>query len=790
MHRHVSLIFLALGFLAPPAYAIQESVYVVEPIHLRSLERAPVQGSPDALPKGVAGALPTTDGEAFYLDAEGAELRGASFEDLDASLTPILQALGWTGKLADLEPIYQGEERSRVDAEALKSEEAVRAREFNAALEARLGTLSEETRTAVQDATAELVSRLQRPEVLWRFDQVIEGIPVQGRSLFVVTDGQTLRSVTGSLFLDTRLANRVALDPQTAQEMALRHVSQVQEATLGDLVQEVIVADGPDLRIAFQVEVVGEDGPYHVWVDAEQGEVLQVEPQFAAVSAQGQRFHPDPGVAATLSSFEVDAASEDQYILNFSGILTLTNDGADGTTGEPTLPDDGSGSANFDVSPFNSTANVTDSTATGYNSWFQHVNVYSWLYEVLDGFQIRGSETLPEWSLTTNGKNACGWGKDNACGGAGSLVMGIGSATLGLSGIFNTGLDATAIIHETAHGVNRLQMAVGGGSMNGSWDEGVADYFAMAFLGTDLVGSWVVGGAAHTQGGGLPRQSEAQDVFPEHLYLGAGNNEIHANGQVIGWALWSARAELVARNPLGAYAADVYTLRALRTSGLGQSGNQTDKDIHSSFLAILRGMMAAAGNSQDALDILAGFARAGLVVTEREAIISISDDYLAATGPAPSFSVWTGRDFTFTGTTATAATVYNTRYEVEVSNDPSFTVGVVSSGERSDVSVVNGVPTATWQMSEAEWDSLNDQHDLYYRLTTWDDSGANVRTSTHWLAEAVEVPVHRAVVNTTGTMDEECACDQGCATAEGRRSTSLWGLALGALLLVRRRRAA
>ena len=167
--------------------------------------------------------------------------------------------------------------------------------------------------------------------------------------------------------------------------------------------------------------------------------------------------------------------------------------------------------------------------------------------------------------------------------------------------------------------------------------------------------------------------------------------------------------------------------------------------------------------------------------------VTISDDYLSATDALPpSFTVFTGRDFSFDAAGATsAAASYNTRYRVELANDEAFTVNLVSSGDLADVAVsADGVPMATWSPAAGDWDTLESGGTyLYYRATTWDSAGGNVRTSDHYNAGAVALPVTRAVINATG---DEPVC--GDCSSQGRSGTSLAGLGLGLGLLVLRRR--
>src|SRR5262249_50758012 len=163
----------------------------------------------------------------------------------------------------------------------------------------------------------------------------------------------------------------------------------------------------------------------------------------------------------------------------------------------------------------------------------------------------------------------------------------------------NFALDPTVILHETGHAIILRQVAVGGGVLNRSLNEGVADYWSYAFHGNDTVGTWALGPPGE---GGLARQANAVDVFPEHIRA---VNEIHAHGQILAWALFSTRRELAARNPSGAFLADLYAMKTLRTVGVGMTDNQDERSIHAAFLRVMAGMLAQAGSTADAPDILA-----------------------------------------------------------------------------------------------------------------------------------------------------------------------------------------
>jgi hypothetical protein len=782
-----SLAFALLGYSG--LAAAQEVTYSVREVETAPPARAALDLSTTRLPTDLAVVLPDTDGATFMAMPASKDVTASTTGEVSEILDELLPAIGWDGTAADLSLGVEGRALVGPDEAALKTAQDEGLANFRRDFAASVGNPTDTSDAAMADAVDETVERAEAANVVWRFDQLIDGVPCEGMGIVVSTNARTLRGITGALYADTAVANRDVIGATRAESVALSLARETSEAELGEAESElVIIPDGADLYEAWRVEVRTTEGPYRIWVNAEDGAVMRVRAEFRSASAQGLAYDWSPTQGTADKSFEVDAAVGGSYALGLADTIVLANGGADGTTTSLALTDDGSGFADFDTASFNDTTNLTTATSAGYNPWFQQVHAFAWAYDVLDWFAVRGSETLPAWTVTVNHADPCGFGVDNACGGYGAVTFGVGS-TIGSGGVLlNSVLDATVIVHEMGHGLNALQNTVGKGTINGSIDEGIADYWSMSRTGQDTFGgAWAAGGAPQ-QGGYVPRQADAADVFPEHLYLG-NNNEFHANGQVIAWALWSARAELVARNPIGAYAADLYLMKALTAACVGQSGAQTDKAIHDSMWAVMVQMVVQAGSSQDATDILAGFARAGIIATEKEAIVSISDDYLSSTGAAPSFTVWTGRDFEFDGTGTVVTTAdYNNHYEIEVASDEAFT-NPISSGERTDVAVTNGVPMATWTLASADWDTLKTGTELYYRVTTWDDAEDpdDTRTSTHFYGEFFDMPAGRAVINVTGTIEEDCQCGSGCDTTEGRQGVAVLGLMLGALTAVRRR---
>jgi hypothetical protein len=179
-----------------------------------------------------------------------------------------------------------------------------------------------------------------------------------------------------------------------------------------------------------------------------------------------------------------------------------------------------------------------------------------------------------------------------------------------------------------------------------------------------------------------------------------------------------------------------------------------------------------------------------LFLSPADAVIDIDDDYLdrgSTTGP--TFTVWTGRDYTFTGTSVnTASQPFNTRFEVTVSNDSGFS-SPVSSGVQSGVVAADG-GRASWTLPAADWSTLKTGDRLYYKVQTTDATGGNVRESSnpgnsHFPSD---VPAPYAVINESGEC--ECTCGASASTSPGAVMVTLVPIAVAAgwMLRLRRRR--
>jgi hypothetical protein len=138
-------------------------------------------------------------------------------------------------------------------------------------------------------------------------------------------------------------------------------------------------------------------------------------------------------------------------------------------------------------------------------------------------------------------------------------------------------------------------------------------------------------------------------------------------------------------------------------------------------------------------------------------------DYLRPSGAAPTFHVWTGPRYRLSGadgsSTLTNPSPCNSRFQVEVSTDPTFPSGATIDSAFIPVDVDPTTTTSsecygTWTPTTAEWMRLRRQTGLiYYRATTTDAAGGNSRLSTTPGNGLWTVPPAYAVITGNGRSD-------------------------------------
>jgi hypothetical protein len=611
---------------------------------------------------------------------------------------------------------------------------------------------------------------------VYSFDQYFGNTLIDNTSINVTNRTENaIVSIHGKFYNEVKTTNKQTLTAEAALTKAIEQLkseNKVDEIK-GDPRNATVVLlpyeDG--FKYVWKTEVTA-DGPYGVWIDAETGKVLQLLPHFFfSDNAQGLVFNPDPFTGTTEMTFEVDGPSSGKYTLKKTGFMTMANAGADGTSGIVQVNDDGSGTANFNVAPINGTV-VEKTSQANYNGLFQQVNVYGHTFNERRYYELIGSQNFGTVNITVNQG-----GEDNAHPNSFFLCTATSTGATGCGNLYNTAIDATVVAHEFGHVLDGMQYGVGGGSMTGAVNEGMSDFWACDRLNMTMVAGWTAhncGGP--TQTGWLPREIESQDVFPDHNSIG-GDNEGHSAGQIIAWANWSARQGMNDATDFGTLICDLNLLKAETTAGVGITDDGSDKSIHDSYLDLLKQLAPLYSSSRLIHKLLIGYARAGILLAPKDAVIDIDHSYLdrnSSTGP--TFTIWTGRDYTFNGTTvSTSSPPFNTEYKVEVANDEAFTTNLKHSGWKSNVVSAAG-GTATWPLPQGNWNTLKAGDYLFYRVTTRDPGDKNIRQS--WNPGngfLTGVPVGKAVINGTGT--NECGCtasgESACAASAAGRSSAM-----------------
>jgi hypothetical protein len=739
-----------------------------------ALVRPEAKPSVQALPAEASGQLPQYDGEFFRINLKpeaGAQATARGAQDV---LGKILSTIGWTRNRQELKmiepmPSPPGNKEA-IEEEIKRGEEETRKR-----LQGEFGKINEATEKAIEEQTEE-TRRLQQTQThIYRYAQYYQEIPLENTALQVIWRSEMgFTAVTGRVFNQVNLTNSRRLDASGAQTAAEKYISQYTEVSGAPKPQPelVILPYGEGFKYAWRMDITAAEGPYRVWVDAQTGNVLQLDPLFFFDDGKGLVFNSDPNSGTEEKTFKVDPPSGGNYSLILTGVLDVNNNSADGVcSGDLTIADAGTGMADFNVSPINSTT-VTQVNQSGYNCRFQDVNVYGWVYNNITTFtDLLGAQPFSAITATVNHNNPCGFGINNACAsGTTSLTFGIGGGTANNStnfnDLFNTAIDATVITHEFGHLVNNNNY---GSNIRSFMNEGLADFWCYTIHDVDIIANWSAQNrSGPVNDGRLPRQADPQDIFPEHRSI---STAAHADGEMVAWALWSIREELNAISALGTFNINTNLLDAMATAS-GSSGS-TDKVVHDNYLNLLQQLAPLYSTSRNIHKVLTGFARSGIFLSERDAVIDIDDDFLNrndATGP--TFTIHTGKDYTFTagGSANTSSPPFNTRFTIEVANDEAFTVNLISSGVQTGV-VAGAGGVGTWTLTAADWNTLKAQDEIFYRVTTTDNSGGNVRTSANpGNGFLTGVPPGRAVINETG----ECACGASAATPRAVAAVALF----------------
>ncbi len=752
-----------------------ESNYKIKQVYVPDERRPAVEYSMKQVPfKNAGGQLPSFDGEKFQLNINGQSVK--SQDDAKRMISAFLGSL--KVQLNMDKEMRLNINTTTAKADAAYIDEQIRLGKANTMekLKKDMVNVSKSSSDMVDELGNDLKNQSNVTVNVYRFDQYFDNTIIDNTAVSVINRNENqIVSLQGKFYNMVKPSNGKSLSIKDAASRAIEQIRKENklENVTGSGKGEIVLlpyADG--FRYAWKTILTAE-GDYQVWIDAESGQVLQLLPLFFfADNAKGLVFNPDPNSPSQEMTFEVDPPSGGRYTLNLAGVVTMSNVGTDGTSGILTINDDGSGTANFNVSPINGTT-IERTSQSGYNGLFQQVNIFAHIFNERRTYMQLGSQNFGQVDVTFNkpgGNSFCcppAFHIGNATTSASTLCDPAGAGVA----VFNAGCDATVIAHEFGHRLNGLQYGVGGGSMTGAINEGLADFWACTNFNTNVfAGWWGHNCATSTQSGWCPRASELLDVFPEHKNLTDASNEIHSAGQIISWAQWSSREGMNDAFALGTLSINLNTIKAMTTAGIGVLVTGTDKSIHDSYQDLLKQLVPLYKTSRLIHKLLAGYARAGIFLSPKDAIVDIDHSYLnRSSASGPVFTVWTGDDYTFSGSSVvtTGTLPFNTQFMVEVANDEAFTSNLINSGWLSGVVSAAG-GTATWAMPVANWNTLKAGTDLYYRLSTRDAGTANLRVS--WQPGnnflGADVPVGRAAINGTGSKD--CSCSASASNSSSK----------------------
>lgn len=659
---------------------------------------------PEALPEGAHAVFPAFDGDMLFVTLPVREQADVSAKQvLEEVIQPILAATGFERGLDALAlPPDSGIQMPVADFHGLAQAVAF---EFDNNPEARRpesgelveAFLSERASDDIDQALqlgegmtlAQFIAGIERLEIQFVFQQVDNGVPIEHTLLLASRwADQSITSVRGMLINNYSISNKVTIKAEEAGQIAMKALAQVKGV---EKVTSETVEDGPylvllpysadasevTLRYAYRMILVGvsskQQGRFILWLDAETGEILKLEPLFRDVSAEGIVYNRDPGIGTTSSFFEVDPSAGGQYTLQLTGVMNRVDNMGDGNpANDLSITDSTNGSsatfANFDQAPVNDPAQAM--CASGTNKGFQQVNFFATIYRyrqeslslgIFTPFpRMGGLTTDPSipWSPQVEKAGYCNANAGmvyGACTGYfDAACPNYSTGDTNGENFMNFAHDNTVVGHELAHSITpRFTLArpsdwcgMAVCSIPIGWYNfhDLADAWADHLESTNCTAGWVsknmngvnasLNCLLSDEGGYLPRLHQVTapfnpatpgDHFPEHRSLATGD---YADGQIGAAALWQVRIGMRSKcRWSGIPQFGVRFARALKETGfMGFAPSSTDTGLYRQLNDLLFEMIdqwALAGSptgppafihngSHTTNKVTAGFARTGL----------------------------------------------------------------------------------------------------------------------------------------------------------------------------------
>lgn len=551
-------------------------------------EPVPIKGklefNKSQLPEGARGKFSSYDGDSFLVNIPPKTTGALSGDQVYGDvIKPLVSAMGYGSRAADLiAGSGQGNTLPKANLAALATEtckefEGEKYQRFHPVCEAlSRGGTNEIAERVLQLAygmsVAQFRADVERPRIHYTFSQQVEKVPIEHAAVVAErNDGETITAVYGTIFNRYGITNKNTLAPDAAVDAGQAHVLKFkgidQKSKRPDRMKPPVLVllpygSAPDgsigLKYAYRTLLFANIADkqakgflsWMAWIDAEDGKLLQLTPQFHDIGAQGMTWKRDPNTTTQVRSFPVDAAVGNQYTLQSSGIFNRVDRLGDGNfdDDEVSISDSTNGSsatsANFNQPTINDAANALCSA--GANNTFRQVNAFAHLSGFRNTLISAGTfPTFPEapatiWIDLPQSGNAAGYDWL----GTGQSVLFLGTGANGFTnaacpdvanGVLPGSSDATPLAHEFMHlGTARLQerrpddwcgmapCSVPSPTVAESFHH-YTDAWAQAYASSPCMGGWYrknMGGAdvsencaSHNEGGGLPRLASVSEPF-------------------------------------------------------------------------------------------------------------------------------------------------------------------------------------------------------------------------------------------------------------------------------------
>jgi hypothetical protein len=618
------------------------------------IARAPLNPNSTALPQGATGQLPGFDGDPLFVSLPVTQRTTVSPEEVyNTLLLPILVAADFEQGANSYQIPERGMDQRRCDwnvlAQTVKyqydNSPGIAGPKTTNMLNVFLGLAPPDAEIDAALLMGEgmtynqYVAGIQRLEIQYPFQQMANNLPIEHTMIIASRwEGQGITSVFGSFLSRHNTANQLVITGTAnivqAAILALSRTPGLCPPITGpeDGPHLVMLPCGTDtagvyqLRYAYRLRMsawvanVQDVGPLLVWLDAENGEILKLDPLIHTVNASGRVYNRDPGIGTTTSSFQVDAAAGGQYVLKLSGVLNRVDYQDNGFNAQDvsissTLNGSSATFANFNQAPINDAAQAL--AGSGSNKAFQQVNFFASLYRYYQRSLADGVFTpfpTAAWNPRVEVPSYCNANasmKYGACQGYfDPACPSFTTGTINFDNMMNFAHDNSVVAHELAHNItprftqNRPANWCGmpACAIPLGWSlrfHDLADFWADMFESCNCTAGWVaknqngVNGALNcvgytSEGGGLPRIHQVTwpfnpaspgDHFPEHRLMATGD---YADMQIPSAALWQVLVGMRSKcRPSGAPQFEVRFARALKNTGFfGAEPGSSDLAIY------------------------------------------------------------------------------------------------------------------------------------------------------------------------------------------------------------------